>query len=97
MIDEAAKDKLTKALARTVAMRQQVAKARDGVQRHASDMLDHRQHAVEVASKHLEHSDNPLVYRYARVQMTEAHELRAVTHRAEHARAKKADQDKGDR
>lgn len=90
------KAKLTRALARLTALRKEAAKHRDQVQRHASARLDHARHCVAVASEHLQGHDNPLVYRYARTQMTEATRLAGAAVRSEGDRETSAEVSAGE-
>jgi enoyl-[acyl-carrier-protein] reductase (NADH) len=78
--DDAGRDKLTRALARTVAHRKQLTEARERLRAHATERLDGHVHAIGVANEALngEHRDNSLVYRYLRSQLTEAARLRAI-------------------
>lgn len=72
------REDLVKALARLQAHRQQIADARTKIREHASDLLDHTQHAVKVAETHLARKPNPLTARYHRTQATHAHRLRVL-------------------
>lgn len=78
--DSAARAKLTHAMARLVACRQQLDHHREQIRSHATDRLDGHVHAIQSASESLQDPDrrNVLSYRYLRTQMTEAARLRAI-------------------
>lgn len=92
---ESDRKKLTAAMARVVHAQRELTAKRRALQKHASGMLDHRIHAIEVASSSLEREDNPLVARYLEVQHHEAAQLRGVALREEARRG--AEHDERDR
>lgn len=82
--DKTAKAKLTRAMARLVAHRQQLDEHRKALRRNATDRLDANAHAVGVASKAVAGPEaNVLTYRYLRTQLTEGARLRALEGRGE--------------
>lgn len=87
MTDPEAHKKLTAAMARLVALRQDAQKKRRDLQEHAAGMVDVAVHRAKVGSDHLEKHDNVLVHRYVRTHLTEAARLRAASLRSEKTRA----------
>lgn len=83
MDEPADRQKLTRALARLVACRQQLQDHRRELQGHASAQLDASNHAVKAASESMRDDPNVLVHRYAKTRMVENARLRAIALRAE--------------
>lgn len=76
-------EKLTRAMARLDAAKQQQAHHREAIRKLAAEHLDGCQHAIAAANTHVAARPNALTYRYLRTKLTEAARLRAIAGQSE--------------